>query len=225
MSLRWAVRETPSPNSYAERFGAIFCGCSTTSLDCEGKPTELEHSQKFPIRVITGFQCRNNILSRLWDGTSTSFHWKFLQDTATGTLCLVPRDRPHLVLEPDPNGSLALNPYPKLLIQRLVPSPTTCASSCNESGRWQIIRSTGTCSETKIARGTYTISLYSPPNPFSLQGPSNQISQNLTKPIMHTSQISTYCVISIEIILASDPATSQSYTFMLGRILFLFIPW
>jgi len=54
------------------------------------------------------------------DDGSTSYHLKFLQDTATGTSRFVPRDRPDLVLEPDPNGALELSPYTGLPIQRLV---------------------------------------------------------------------------------------------------------
>lgn len=124
------------------------------------------------------------------DDGSTSFHWRFLQGTATGTLRLVPRDRPDLVWEPDANGASPLNPYRGFPIQGLFPPPTTCTSSSNESDRWQMIRSTGTSSETKIAQGTYTISLYSPPDLLVCKV-KQPISQNLLKPMMHTSQIST----------------------------------
>jgi hypothetical protein len=74
--------------------------------------------KNFPFGMSLAFNASTASLIFGTDDGSNSFQWRFLQDTATSTLRIVPRTRPDLAIAPDANGALSLVSYSSLALQR-----------------------------------------------------------------------------------------------------------
>ena len=74
--------------------------------------------KSFPFGMSLAFNDSASSLVFGSDDGSISFQWKFLQDTATGTMRIVPRNRPNIVIAPDLNNALSLVSYSGLPLQR-----------------------------------------------------------------------------------------------------------
>lgn len=102
--------------------------------------------KSFPFGLALGMEASGSNVKLLCavNDTSSKFQWKFLQDTLKKTVRCVCRLRPEFALAPDAKGVLGFVEY-----------------TGDASQQWQLSRSTGGSTDTKLPEGTYLISLVS----------------------------------------------------------------